>query len=75
MNIYNNFPQKIKLLRAEKGHITMAERSTVDEVISFWEPGLLNLKANQENHEYVGQFCIENGFKLNLQQHLYTSLA
>ena len=53
----------------------MAERSTVDEVISFWEPGLLNLAANQANHEYVGQFCIENGFKLNLQQHLYASLA
>jgi 7-carboxy-7-deazaguanine synthase len=53
----------------------MAERSTVDEVISFWEPGLLDLKANQANHEYVGQFCIENGFKLNLQQHLYASLA
>lgn len=75
MNVYNNFPQKIKLLRAEKGQITMAERSTVDEVISFWEPGLLDLAANQANHEYVGQFCIENGFKLNLQQHLYASLA
>lgn len=75
MNVYNSFPQKIKLLRAEKGQITMAERSTVDEVISFWEPGLLNLEANQRNHEYVGQFCIENGFKLNLQQHLYASLA
>ena len=75
MNIYNNFPQRIKLLRAENGKITMAERSTVDEVISFWEPGLLDLKANQANHEYVGQFCIENGFKLNLQQHLYASLA
>lgn len=75
MNVYNNFPQKIKLMRAEKGQITMAERSTVDEVISFWEPGLLNLEANQRNHEYVGQYCIENGLKLNLQQHLYTSLA
>ena len=75
MNVYNSFPQKIKLLRAEKGQITMAERSTVDEVISFWEPGLLNLADNQRNHEYVGQFCIEHGFKLNLQQHLYTSLA
>jgi organic radical activating enzyme len=75
MNIYNSFPQKIKLLRAEKGQITMAERSTVDEVISFWEPGLLNLKENQANHEYVGRYCIENGCKLNLQQHLYASLA
>lgn len=75
MNVYNSFPQKIKLLRADKGTITMAERSTVDEVISFWEPGLLNLEANQRNHEYTGQYCIENGLRLNLQQHLYASLA
>jgi len=75
MNIYNTFPQKIKLLRAEKGNITMAERSTVDEVISFWEPGLLNLAENQANHEYTARYCMDNGFKLNLQMHLYASLA
>lgn len=75
MNVYNSFPQRIKLLRAEKGQITMEERSTVDEVISFWEPGLLNLEANQLNHEYTGQYCIEHGLRLNLQQHLYASLA
>lgn len=75
MNIYNTFPQKIKLLRAEKGTITMAERSTVDEIISFWEPGLLNLQENQSNHEYTAKYCLENGFRLNLQQHLYVSMA
>jgi organic radical activating enzyme len=75
MNVYNSFPQKIKLLRAEKGTITMAERSTVDEVISFWEPDLLDLKANQANHEYTGRYCVEYGLKLNLQMHLYASLA
>jgi len=75
MNIYNTFPQKIKLLRAEKGNITMAERSTVDEVISFWEPGLLDLAANQANHEYTARYCMEHGLRLNLQMHLYASLA
>ena len=75
MNVYNSFPQKIKLLRAEKGAITMAERSTVDEVISFWEPGLLNLTANEANHRYTGQYCVEHGLRLNLQQHLYCSMA
>ncbi len=75
MNIYNNFPQKIKLLRAENGKITMAERSTVDETIDFWEPGLLNLTENEKNHKYVANYCIENGFKLNLQMHLYAGLA
>jgi organic radical activating enzyme len=75
MNIYNEMPQQIKLLRAEKGVITMAERSTVDEVISFWTPGLLNLVANQANHEYTARYCMDHGFKLNLQMHLYASLA
>jgi organic radical activating enzyme len=76
MNIYNTYPQKIKMLRSEKqGNITLQERSTVDEVISFWEPGLLNLKENQENHEYTAKYCMEHGLRLNLQMHLYASLA
>lgn len=75
MNVYNTFPQKIKLLRAEKGQISMQERSTVDEVISFWEPGLLNLAENQKNHEYTAMYAMEHGLRLNLQMHLYASLA
>lgn len=75
MNVYNSLPQKIKILRSESGSITMEQRSTVDEVISFWEPGLLNLKSNQDNHEYTARYCINHGLKLNLQMHLYASLA
>ena len=75
MNVYNTFPQKIKILHAESGSITMYQRSTVDEVISFWEPGLLNLAENQTNHEYTAKYCMEYGFRLNLQMHLYASLA
>lgn len=75
MNIYNTFPQKIKILHAENGKITMDQRSTVDEVISFWEPGLLDLAKNQANHEYTARYCMQHGFRLNLQMHLYASLA
>ena len=75
MNIYNTFPQKIKLLHAANGSITMDQRSTVDEVISFWEEGLLDLPANQRNHEYTAKYCMSHGFRLNLQMHLYASLA
>jgi len=75
MNIYNSFPQKIKLLRAEKGQITMAERSTVDERINFFEPGLLNIEAIAKNHEYVGQYCMEHGLRMNMQMHLFANLA
>lgn len=75
MNIYNDLPQKIKLTRAEKGQITMAERSTVDEVIDFWEPGVLNLAENEKNHKYTAHYCMQHGFKLNLQMHLYAGLS
>lgn len=75
MNIYNSEPQKSKQLRAAKNNITLEERSTVDEVISFWEEGLLNMKANQQNHEYAAKYCTKHGFTLNLQIHLYASLA
>lgn len=76
MNIYNDIPHKAKVIRLEKqGSITIEERSTVDEVISFWEPGLLNMSANQINHEYTAKYCMTHGFRLNLQVHLYASLA
>ena len=75
MNIYNTFPQKIKLLRAEKGIITMAERSTVDEIIDFFEPGLLNMAEVEANHKYTARYCMDHGVKLNLQQHLYVGMA
>ena len=75
MNVYNDLPKQAKELRACEKEITIEERSTVDEIISFWEPGLLNLKANQSNHEYAAKYCLENGFRLNLQMHLYVSMA
>jgi organic radical activating enzyme len=75
MNIYNTLPQKIKLLRAEDGKITMAERSTVDEVISFFEPGLLDYDAIRKNYEYTARYCIEHGCRLNLQMHLFCNIA
>jgi hypothetical protein len=75
MNIYNREPQKSKQLRSEKNDIGIEERSAVDEVISFWEEGLLDMRENQKNHEYAAQYCAKNGFTLNLQIHLYASLA
>jgi hypothetical protein len=75
MNIYNTLPQKSKQLRAEKNQISMEERSTVDEKISFWSEGLLNMQANQANHEYAGRYSTQNGLILNLQIHLFASLA
>ena len=75
MNVYNREPQKSKQLRSTKNDISLEERSQVDEVISFWEEGLLDMKENQKNHEYVAQYCAKHGFTLNLQLHLYASMA
>lgn len=75
MNMYNSFPQKIKLLRAEKGTITMAERSTVDEIIDFFEPGLIDMKQVELNHKFTANYCIDHGFIFNMQLHLFAGLA
>lgn len=75
MNMYNDEPLKSKQLRSEQADIKLETRSKIDEVISFWEPGLLDMKENQRNHEYTARFCIEHGYRLNLQMHLYASLA
>ena len=75
MNEYNDIPAMSKKQRALNNEISIEERSTVDEVISFWEPGLLNMAENQKNHEYAARYCVTHGFILNLQIHLYASLA
>lgn len=75
MNIYNSEPARSKELRSTKNDITLEERSEVDEKISFWEPGLLNMAENQRNHEYTARYCMKYGFTYNLQLHLYASLA
>ena len=75
MNVYNSEPQKSKEMRLNKNRLEIEERSTVDEVISFWEPGLLNMKENQKNHEYAAQYCVRHGFTFQVQIHLLASLA
>lgn len=74
MNIYAREPEKAKILRT-KNESTIEQRSTVEEVISFWEPGLLDLAANQRNHEFTAQYAIRHGLRFQLQAHLYASVA
>lgn len=75
MNIYNEAPQKSLEARINRNRLEIDDRSTIDEVISFWTPGLLDLEANQRNHEYAAKFCIKYGYRYNLQAHLYAGLA
>lgn len=74
MNVYQKEPQRVKQIRDQGTDLTLAQRSEVNEVISFWEPDLLDLKQNQRNHEYAAEYCMKHGFILNLQIHLFASL-
>jgi len=75
MNVYNREPQKSKQIRSEKNSISLEERSAVDEVISWWEPGLLDYKSNEKNHKYAAAYCAKNGYIFNMQLHLFAGLA
>ncbi len=75
MNIYKNEPQNVKTLRDQKRNLNIEERSHIQEVISFWEPDLLDMQKNQRNHEYAAEYCMRYGFILNLQIHLFAGLA
>lgn len=66
MNIYNAEPKRVKLNQ---------DKSLINEVVSFWEPGLLNNNMNKRNHEYAAEYCMRFGFTLNLQIHLFAGLA
>jgi len=74
MNVYNREPEKAKAMR-NSNSVTIEQRSNVEEVISFWEPGLLNLEANERNHKYAAQYAISNGLRFQLQTHLYAGMA
>lgn len=75
MNVYNALPQKIKIMHQENDTITMHDRSTIDEKISFWEKDLLDMDAIQRNHIYTGKYCLQHGLRLNMQMHLFVDMA
>lgn len=76
MNIYNDIPRHSKELRnSGKNRIEMSDRSSKEEVVEFWEEGLLDMAANEANHKHAAKYCVEHGHIMNLQIHLYAGLA
>lgn len=75
MNIYNKEPERNKSQTLSVNDRSLEQRSVEDEVISFWSEGLLNMDQNKRNHEYTARYALEHGCVLNLQLHLYASLA
>lgn len=74
MNVYKKLPAKAVAIEFN-GKASMSQRSTVDEVVSFWDDDLLDRVANRANHEYAARLCVENAYIFNLQGHLYGSMA
>jgi organic radical activating enzyme len=68
MNMYATQPVKLG------ANGTLEGRSEVDERISFWTPGLLDMKKNQENHEWAAEIALKHRAYLTLQTHLMASL-
>ena len=71
MNMYLEEPRAAKI---DNYFGDLKDRSTIDERISFWTPGLLDYKQNQLNHEYAAKYVMDYNFNLCLQTHLYASL-
>ena len=74
INVYNRAPQQAKVDRLTN-KTTLEQRSQIEEVISFWEPGLLNLKENEINHVYTAKYAVKTGCRFQVQAHLYAGLA
>lgn len=72
MNVYLQEPREAKQEQISQ-NIDM--RSTKDEVIDFWYPGLLDMKSNEKNHKYVAEYAMKYNLRVNLQQHLYLGMA
>lgn len=80
MNIYKREPKKAQEIRAKKladgsNKVSLEERSMYDEVVSWWEPDLFDMEANQRNHEHAARYALEHGFIFQMQLHLFASFA
>jgi 7-carboxy-7-deazaguanine synthase len=75
MNIYKREPIKAQQIRAGGNKASLEERSMYDEVVSWWEPELFDMEANQRNHEWAAEYAMRHGFIFQMQLHLFASLA
>lgn len=74
MNVYNRLPNQAQR-KIAGANADIATRSLTDEVVSFWDPGLLNQEQNKKNHEYAANYAIRHGCTFGVQTHLLASVA
>lgn len=75
MNEYNRLPAMVSAMQEPSMFAPSMEERNRSEIVSFWDPGLLDMRKNQENHEYAARYALHNGLFLSLQMHLYASIA
>lgn len=76
MNMYTTeFLEKVQQRIAERKQHSIEHRSTADEVVSWWDDGVLDREKNRANHSYAAKFALQNGFYLTLQMQLFASIA
>lgn len=57
----------------QDGTTSLATNNELERV-SFWEEGLYDKVRMRANYEYAGRYCMEHGFHLTIQQHLFCSM-
>lgn len=70
----NAYQMPVQLLKQRESKADFLAQRNRNERVSFWTPGLLDRDRNQANHEYAAELCLQNGYRLSLQTHLYASL-
>lgn len=66
-------PQRTREMYETRREASLDARTSA-EVVSFWEPGLLDMVMCRRNYEYAAQYALAHGLRLNLQMHLFASL-
>lgn len=49
-------------------------RQRPDGTPSIWDKIVIDQKQSAENHAYAAQLCIEHGYRLSVQQHLFAAI-
>lgn len=49
-------------------------RQRPDGPASIWDKTVIDHEQSAENHAYAAQLCIEHGYRLSVQQHLFASI-
>lgn len=62
-------------VKAKPGSADFEERSEVNERVSFWESGLLDMQKAQANHEYAGAYALRHGLTMGMQIQLFASMT